>query len=110
MSPADRAKSLHALAEAARDEGDLRTAAALKSAAAAWERIGSPSVGWSTKRLHADLRQLRIDVTIARGPFQPPAPPKAPSPAAAPLSPPRPVHARERAPAYVGTPEGTIAF
>lgn len=81
MSPADRAKSLHALSEAARDEGDLRTAAALKSAAAAWERVAGPGVEWSLKRLQADLRQLRIDVAIATGPFQPPQPPKAPPPA-----------------------------
>lgn len=83
MSPADRAKSLHALAEAARDEGDLRTAAALKGAAAAWERIAAPGVPWSHKRLRADIRQLRIDLATAMGPFQPPAPPKAPSPSRA---------------------------
>lgn len=95
MSPADRAKSLHAQAEAAREAGDLKTASCLKSAAGAWERIAGPGVAWSHKRLRADLRLLRIDVAISTGPFQPPQPPKAPRPSAAPLSP-APIHARER--------------
>lgn len=78
---ADRAKSLHAQAEAAREAGDLKTASCLKSAAGAWERIAGPGVAWSTKDLHRDLRLLRIDVAISTGPFQPPVPPKAPAPA-----------------------------
>jgi hypothetical protein len=82
VSPADRAKAAHKAAEAAREAGDLTTARALSAAAGAWERVAGPGVEWSTKRLQADLLQLRIDVAIATGPFQPPVPPKAPSPAA----------------------------
>lgn len=82
MSPADRAKAAHAAAEAADHPRDK---AALKAAAAAWERIAGPGVAWGTKQLEGDLLRLRIDVVAYQGPFQPPQPPKAPSPAAAPL-------------------------
>jgi hypothetical protein len=105
MSPADRAKSLHALSEAAREEGDLKTADALKAAAGAWERIAGPGVAWSHKQLQGDLLRLRLDVVAYRGPFQPPQPPKAPSPSQEPLSP------TARAAARVQLPEGaTIEF
>jgi len=87
VSPADRAKAAHAAAEAAREAGDITTARALSAAASAWERVAGPGVAWSTKKLEADLLRLRIDVVAYRGPFQPPQPPKAPSPAHAVLSP-----------------------
>ena len=83
MSPADRARAAHKAAEVAREAGDLRTASALKSAAAAWERVAGPGLAWGTRRLKADLLKLRIDCAIYRGPFAPPQPPKAPSPVAA---------------------------
>lgn len=82
MSPLDRAKAAHAAAEAADHPRDK---AAWKVAAALWERIAGPGQAPFYKALQADLRQLRIDVVVARGPFQPPQPPKAPSPAAQPL-------------------------
>jgi len=86
MSPADRARAAHAAAEAAREAGaDPRDVAALKAAAALWERVAGPGLALSTKALRRDLRALRIDVAIATGPFQPPQPPKAPAPAKAPL-------------------------
>jgi hypothetical protein len=77
-----RAAAAHAAAELAEHPRDR---AALKAAAAAWERIAGPGVAWGTKQLGKDLLQLRIDVVAYQGPFQPPQPPKAPSPAAAPL-------------------------
>ena len=77
-----RAAAAHAAAEAADHPRDR---AALKAAAAAWERIAGPGVAWGTKQLEGDLLRLRIDVVAYQGPFQPPQPPKAPAPAAAPL-------------------------
>lgn len=82
MSPADaraRAAAAHAAAELSEHPRDR---AALKAAAAAWERIAGPGVAWGTRRLEGDLLQLRIDVVAYQGPFQPPQPPKAPAPVA----------------------------
>lgn len=84
MSAQARAQAAHKAAELAAEAGDLRTAQAFRAAARAWERVAAPGVAWSTKLLRADLTQLRIDCAIARGPFQPPQPPKAPSPKADP--------------------------
>ena len=83
MSPADRARAARAAAEAARDAGeDPRTVAALVAAAALWERVAGPGSPWSLKGTRRELRSLRIELAVATGPFQPPRPPKAPSPAA----------------------------
>jgi hypothetical protein len=79
VSPAARAKACYAAAELATHPRDR---AALKAAAAAWERIAGPGVEWSTKVLKADLLRLRIDCAIATGPFTKREPPKAPSPVA----------------------------
>ena len=79
MSPAERARAAYAAAEATDHPRDK---AALRAAAALWERIAGPGVSWSTKDLSRDLRALRIDVAVACGPFQPPKAPKAPSPVA----------------------------
>ncbi len=81
MSPAERAKAAYAAAEAADHPRDK---AALRAAAAAWDRIAGPRVSWSIKDLRRDLRLLRIETAMATGPFTKPAPPKAPSPAAEP--------------------------
>jgi len=80
---AERAKSLHALSEAAREEGDIRTAEALTSAAKAWERVAGPGVPWSFAPLRRDLACLKRDLAEANGPFKAPEPPKSPPPAAA---------------------------
>jgi hypothetical protein len=79
VSPADRAKACYAAAELASHPRDR---AALKAAAAAWERIAGPGVAWGTKQLEGDLLKLRIDCVAYQGPFQAPRPPKAPSPSA----------------------------
>jgi hypothetical protein len=77
VSPRERAAAAHAAAEAAIHPRDK---AAFRAAAAAWERIAGPGVPWSLEPLARDLRQLRIDVAIATGPFTPPQPPKAAPP------------------------------
>jgi hypothetical protein len=78
MSPAERAAAAHAAAEAADHPRDK---AALLGAARAWERIAGPGAQWSLRGEQRALRRLRIDVAVAAGPFQKPAPPKAPPPA-----------------------------
>lgn len=78
MSALDRARAARAAAEATDSPADRK---AWLAAAALWERIGGPGQPLSLEPLGRDLRQLRIDVAIATGPFQPPRPPKAPSPA-----------------------------
>jgi hypothetical protein len=79
VSPRERAAAAHAAAELAPHPRDK---AAWKAAAAAWERIAGPGTPWSTKLLTSDLADLKRDIAHARGPFQPPQPPKAPSPQA----------------------------
>ena|SRR2546429_6888812 len=74
MSPAERAKAAYAAAELADHPRDK---AALKAAAAAWERISRSSVPWSHEPLRRDLRQLKRDVVAATGPFTAPKAPKA---------------------------------
>jgi hypothetical protein len=81
VSPLDRAKAAHAAAEAADHPRDK---AALRAAAAAWERIAGPGVSWSHLDLRRDLTSLKRHVAQANGPFKaPPQPPKAPSPSQA---------------------------
>jgi hypothetical protein len=77
VSPRERAAACYAAAELASHPRDR---AALKAAAAAWERIAGPGVAWGTKRLESDLLKLRIDCVAYQGPFQAPQPPKAPPP------------------------------
>lgn len=79
-----RAKAAQAAAEAASDAGDIRTAQAYRAAAATWERLSRPGTRWSLEPARQQLKQLKRDFAAATGPFQPPAPPKTPSPAAAP--------------------------
>ena len=79
MSPRERAAACYAQAEATDHPRDK---AALRAAAAAWDRIAGPRVAWSTKDLSRDLTCLKRDVAMANGPFKTPKPPRAPSPAA----------------------------
>ena len=81
MSPAERAQAAYAQAEATDHPRDK---AALRAAAAAWDRIAGPPVAWSTKDLSRDLKALKRAVAQATGPFQAPKPPRAPSPSAEP--------------------------
>jgi hypothetical protein len=103
VSPTERAKAAHAAAEAAEHPRDK---AALKAAAGAWEQIARGGTPWSHRLLWADLRQLQRDFAVATGPFQHPAPPKAPAPSQVPLvAPPTQRIIRSAAPQ-----EATIAF
>jgi hypothetical protein len=84
VSPAQalaRARAASAAAELAADRGDLRTAQALRGAAATWERLARPGVLWSMEPTRRALRLVKRELAVATGPFQPPAPPKAPLPA-----------------------------
>lgn len=78
-----RARAVAAMAEAAADAGDQRTAAAYRSAAAAWERLAGPPVPWSLEPAHRELRLLKRELAVSTGPFQPPAPPRRPPPSVA---------------------------
>lgn len=80
-----RAKAATVAAEAAQEAGDHRTAQAYRAAAAAWERLSRPGASWSQEPVRQQLKRLKRDFAAATGPFQPPAPPKAPSPARQPL-------------------------
>jgi hypothetical protein len=79
VSPRERAAAAYAAAELAEHPADK---AALKAAAATWERIAGPGTAWSTKILRKDLADLKRHVAQANGPFKAPQPPKAPPPAA----------------------------
>jgi hypothetical protein len=74
VSPRERAAAAHAAAEAATHPRDK---AALRAAAAAWERIAGPGVAWSLEPLARDLACLKRQVAMANGPFKAPEPPKA---------------------------------
>ena len=99
-----RAAAAHAQAELADHPRDK---AALRASARAWEQVAGPSPGWSTKDLEGQLLQLRIDVVAYQGPFQPPAPPKAPAPVAVDIHSAAAVRARFQARA---AQEATIEF
>jgi hypothetical protein len=77
------ARRASAQAELAAEAGDLRTAQALRGAAASWERLARPGVPWSYEPARRHLIGLKREVAVANGPFKAPQPPKAPSPAAA---------------------------
>jgi hypothetical protein len=84
MSPAARAQAAHAAAEVAREAGDLKTAAALKSAAGTWERLArNRPGGWSHEPLRRELQAVKREIVSATGPCQPPRSPKAPRPSQA---------------------------
>jgi hypothetical protein len=77
-----RARAAAAAAQLAAEAGDLRTAQALRGAAASWERLARPGVLWSMEPIRRALRLVKRELAVSTGPFQPPAPPKAPPPAA----------------------------
>ena len=88
VSPADalaRARAASAAAELAAEAGDLRTAQALRGAAATWERLGKPGVLWSMEPTRRALKLVKRELAFATGPFQPPASPKVAPPAKQPL-------------------------
>lgn len=79
----ERARAATERAELAAEAGDHRTAAALRAAAQAWERLARPGVAWSLEPVRQQLQQLKRELAVSTGPFQPPAPPKPPAPRAA---------------------------
>jgi hypothetical protein len=84
VSPAQalaRARAAAAAAELAAERGDLRTAQALRGAAAIWERLARPGVAWSPEPARRQLVVLKRELTVAMGPFKAPQSPKVPPPA-----------------------------
>lgn len=89
MTPAAalaRARATAAQADLAFEQGDLRTAQALRGAQGLWERLARPGIAWSLEPARRQLTGLKRELAVANGPFTTPKPPKAPSPATAELT------------------------